>query len=83
MTQQALPTADPAAQGVDASGVHAFLDALEADPDIEPHGLTIVRHGHVVASGTWAPTPPSAPTCCTRSARASPRPPPASPRRRG
>ncbi|MEU4012863.1 serine hydrolase domain-containing protein [Streptomyces pseudogriseolus] len=55
MTQQALPTADPAAQGVDASGVHAFLDALEADPDIEPHGLTIVRHGHVVASGTWAP----------------------------
>ncbi|MGA5126063.1 serine hydrolase domain-containing protein [Streptomyces pseudogriseolus] len=55
MTQQALPTADPAAQGVDASGVHAFLDALEADPDIEPHGLTIVRHGRVVASGTWAP----------------------------
>ncbi|MDT6982279.1 serine hydrolase domain-containing protein [Streptomyces lusitanus] len=55
MTQRALPTADPAAQGVDASGVHAFLDAVEADPDIEPHGLTIVRHGHVVASGTWAP----------------------------
>ncbi|MFI0505196.1 serine hydrolase domain-containing protein [Streptomyces albogriseolus] len=55
MTQRALPTADPATQGVDASGVHAFLDALEADPDIEPHGLTIVRHGRVVASGSWAP----------------------------
>ena len=44
MTQRALPTAAPATQGVDASGVHAFLDAIEADPDIEPHGLTIVRH---------------------------------------
>ncbi|MFF7320550.1 serine hydrolase domain-containing protein [Streptomyces albogriseolus] len=55
MTQRALPTAAPATQGVDASGVHAFLDALEADPDIEPHGLTIVRHGRVVASGSWAP----------------------------
>ncbi|MFC7512301.1 serine hydrolase domain-containing protein [Streptomyces thermocarboxydus] len=55
MTQRALPTAAPATQGVDASGVHAFLDAIEADPDIEPHGLTIVRHGTVVASGSWAP----------------------------
>ncbi|MCI3155907.1 class C beta-lactamase-related serine hydrolase [Streptomyces sp. GB4-14] len=55
MTHRALPTAAPATQGVDASGVHAFLDALEADPDIEPHGVTIVRHGRVVASGSWAP----------------------------
>ncbi|MEU6338491.1 serine hydrolase [Streptomyces cellulosae] len=55
MTQRALPTAAPATQGVDASGVRAFLDAIEADPDIEPHGLTIVRHGTVVASGSWAP----------------------------
>ncbi|NEC53745.1 serine hydrolase, partial [Actinospica acidiphila] len=55
MTHRALPTAAPATQGVDASGVHAFLDALEADPDIEPHGVTIVRHGKVVASGSWAP----------------------------
>ncbi|MFI1958978.1 serine hydrolase domain-containing protein [Streptomyces althioticus] len=55
MTHRALPTAAPATQGVDASGVHAFLDALEADPDIEPHGVTIVRHGTVVASGSWAP----------------------------
>ncbi|MCO4699238.1 beta-lactamase family protein [Streptomyces sp. RO-S4] len=55
MTHRALPTAAPATQGVDTSGVHAFLDAVEADPDIEPHGLMILRHGKVVASGWWAP----------------------------
>ncbi|MFD5158589.1 serine hydrolase domain-containing protein [Streptomyces hawaiiensis] len=55
MTASALPSSDPAAQGVDASGVHAFLDALEAAPEIEPHSLMIMRHGHLVASGWWAP----------------------------
>ncbi|MEV0643154.1 serine hydrolase [Streptomyces sp. NPDC050619] len=53
-----LPTSTPAAQGVDASGVQAFLDALEAAPDIEPHGLMILRHGQVVSSGWWAPYAP-------------------------
>ena len=55
MTVRPLPESTPAAQGVDASGVHAFLDALEAVPDIDPHGLMILRHGHLVASGWWAP----------------------------
>lgn len=55
MTAHPLPASDPAAQGVDASGVHAFLDALEAAPGIEPHSLMILRHGHLVASGWWAP----------------------------
>ncbi|MFD7704683.1 serine hydrolase domain-containing protein [Streptomyces caelestis] len=55
MTVHPLPTADPAARGVDAFGVHAFLDALEAAPDIEPHSLMILRHGHLVAAGWWAP----------------------------
>ncbi|MFE6360532.1 serine hydrolase domain-containing protein [Streptomyces sp. NPDC057806] len=55
MTTRALPAGPPASQGVDASGVHAFLDALESDPDIEPHSLMIMRHGCLVASGWWAP----------------------------
>ncbi|WP_055552053.1 serine hydrolase [Streptomyces sp. NBRC 110028] len=50
-----LPESTPAAKGVDARGVGAFLDALEAAPGLEPHSLMIVRHGHVVASGWWAP----------------------------
>ncbi|MFJ1969799.1 serine hydrolase domain-containing protein [Streptomyces sp. NPDC087903] len=55
MSVHPLPSSTPAAQGVDASGVHAFLDALEADPAIEPHSLMVLRHGHLVASGWWAP----------------------------
>ncbi|WAZ19362.1 beta-lactamase family protein [Streptomyces cinnabarinus] len=55
MTTRALPSSTPASQGVDASGVQSFLDAVEADPDIEPHSLMILRHGRLVASGWWAP----------------------------
>ncbi|WP_328869099.1 beta-lactamase family protein [Streptomyces sp. NBC_00287] len=55
MTTRALPASTPASQGVEASGIHAFLDALETDPDIEPHSLMIMRHGRLVASGWWAP----------------------------
>ncbi|AZM63871.1 MULTISPECIES: serine hydrolase domain-containing protein [unclassified Streptomyces] len=55
MTDRTLPASTPAEQGVDAQGVHAFLDGLEADPGIEPHSLMILRHGRLVASGWWAP----------------------------
>ncbi|KOX06032.1 beta-lactamase [Streptomyces sp. NRRL B-1140] len=55
MSAPDLPHSAPAAQGVDALGVHAFLDALEAAPDIEPHSLMIMRHGRLVAAGWWAP----------------------------
>ena len=36
----------------------AFLDAVEADPSVELHSLMLVRHGHVVAEGWWAPHTP-------------------------
>ncbi|HEY2172955.1 MAG TPA: serine hydrolase domain-containing protein [Mycobacteriales bacterium] len=55
MTAHSLPFSSPAAQGVDARGLHAFLDTIEAAPDIEPHSLMVLRHGHVVAQGWWAP----------------------------
>ncbi|MEY9988845.1 CubicO group peptidase (beta-lactamase class C family) [Streptomyces sp. V4I8] len=58
MSVRPLPSSTPAAQGVDASGVLAFLDALDAAPDIEPHSLMILRHGRLVASGWWAPYTP-------------------------
>ncbi|WP_430378728.1 serine hydrolase domain-containing protein [Streptomyces sp. B1-3] len=56
-----LPPSTPAAQGVDAAGVQAFLDALESDPRIEPHSLMLLRHGKVVASGWWSPYAPERP----------------------
>jgi CubicO group peptidase (beta-lactamase class C family) len=54
----ALPRSTPSAQGVAASGVAAFVDALEQHPGIDPHGLILVRHGQVVAEGWWAPYSP-------------------------
>ncbi|MFF3404830.1 serine hydrolase domain-containing protein [Streptomyces sp. NPDC002742] len=58
MSARPLPVSPPAEQGVDASGITAFLDAVEADPDVEPHSLMILRHGHLVAAGWWAPYTP-------------------------
>lgn len=52
----ALPRSTAAAQGVDASGIGAFLDAAAADAEL--HSLMVVRHGHVVAEGWWAPYAP-------------------------
>ncbi|MFJ6728703.1 serine hydrolase domain-containing protein [Streptomyces sp. NPDC091281] len=57
-TIRPLPTAAPSARGVDASGVQAFLDAVDASDTVEPHSLMILRHGDVVASGWWAPYAP-------------------------
>jgi len=38
--------------------IGAFLDRVESAPDIELHGLVILRHGHVVAAGWWWPYSP-------------------------
>jgi CubicO group peptidase (beta-lactamase class C family) len=45
----------PSAQGVDPLGLAAFVDRLEQDPAIEPHGLIVQRHGLRIAEGYWAP----------------------------
>ncbi|MCA1481157.1 serine hydrolase, partial [Bradyrhizobium sp. NBAIM08] len=50
-----MPTSTPGAQRVDARGILRFLDAVEADPDVELHGLMVLRHGHVLAAGWWSP----------------------------
>src|ERR1700723_3977234 len=50
-----LPRSDAADQGVDPAAILRFLDALDERPDIEMHSLMVVRHGHVVAEGWWAP----------------------------
>lgn len=48
-------TSTPSAQGVPPEALGAFLDALEADPQIEPHGLIVQRHGHRILEAYWAP----------------------------
>ncbi len=58
MRQQALPRSTPSAQGVDAAGIDAFLDAVEAADGVELHSLMLLRHGQVVAEGWWRPYSP-------------------------
>ena len=54
----ALPRSHPTEQGTDPAAVLAFVDAMDADPATEVHSLMVVRHGHVVAEGSWAPHTP-------------------------
>jgi CubicO group peptidase (beta-lactamase class C family) len=51
----ALPRSTPEDQQVDPAAILGFLDAVEEHPGIEMHSLMVVRHGHVVAEGWWAP----------------------------
>src|ERR1700728_3887623 len=55
MPQRALlPRSAPAASGVSSPAISALLDRLD-EKSIECHSLMVVRHGHVVAEGWWAP----------------------------
>ncbi|MEU8381430.1 serine hydrolase domain-containing protein [Streptosporangium sp. NPDC048865] len=49
-----LPRSAPAASGVSSRAVAALLDRLEAR-SAECHSVMVVRRGHVVAEGWWAP----------------------------
>ena len=50
----AFPRSTPEAQGVSSSAILAFVEEAEQKIDAL-HSLMIVRHGHVVAEGWWAP----------------------------
>ena len=54
----AFPRSTPSAQGVDAAGVEAFLDQMAVTDDVELHSLMLLRNGHVVTEGWWAPYTP-------------------------
>lgn len=50
----ALPRATPESQGLPSAGLRTLVRILDERVD-EMHSLMIVRHGHVVAEGWWAP----------------------------
>src|SRR3984893_10628050 len=54
MPHRALPRSAPAASGVSSPAISALVDRLD-EKSIECHSLMVVRHGHVVAEGWWAP----------------------------
>ena len=49
-----LPISSPAAEGVDARGLLALLDAFET-PGHGFHSIMVARHRRVIAQGWWAP----------------------------
>ena len=49
-----MPVSAPAAEGVDARGLLALLDAFEK-PGHGFHSIMIARHGRVIAEGWWTP----------------------------
>lgn len=55
-----LPRSSPAAGGVSARSIDALLDRLR-EQSVECHSLMVVRHGHVIAEGWWAPYSPERP----------------------
>ncbi len=52
-----LPRSTPEAEGIDAAGIMAFLDAI-GQHKIELHSFMMLRHGRVVAEGWWDPYGP-------------------------
>ncbi|MFD2081830.1 CubicO group peptidase, beta-lactamase class C family [Actinopolymorpha cephalotaxi] len=54
--KEALPRSAPEAQGIPSGALLDFVTALEERVDAV-HGFVLVRHGHVVAQGSWAPYP--------------------------
>ena len=45
---------DPESQGIRSEAILGFLRRIEAD-DLDLHSFMMVRNGHVVAEGAWAP----------------------------
>lgn len=54
-----LPRSTPEAQGVSSAAMQEFIDAADQQLD-SLHSFMVVRHGHVVAEGWWAPYHPDA-----------------------
>ncbi|NEW04912.1 serine hydrolase [Paenibacillus sp. SYP-B3998] len=51
---QSLPRSLPEAQGMPAEAIISFVKEIE-NRSLELHSFMVVRHGHVVAEGSWAP----------------------------
>src|SRR5262245_10246743 len=51
---EGLPRSTPEEQGVASAAVLSFIDAVDKNVD-SLNSFMLVRHGHVVAEGWWAP----------------------------
>lgn len=55
-----LPRSSPEQQGISSADLLAFIEAADKDIDTM-NSFMLVRHGHVVAEGWWAPYDPDTP----------------------
>src|SRR2546428_9170053 len=53
-SSRALPRSAPEEQGISSSAILEFIEAADKEIDAM-HSFMLVRHGHVVAEGWWAP----------------------------
>jgi CubicO group peptidase (beta-lactamase class C family) len=58
--EQTLPRSTPAAQGISATAIFDFVDAVEQSVR-DLHSFMLVRNGSVVAEGWWSPYAPQYP----------------------
>ncbi|MCR2821206.1 serine hydrolase domain-containing protein [Lederbergia panacisoli] len=54
MIQTKLPRSKPEEQNVSSQSILDFVNALETE-ELEVHSFIVLRHGQVIAEGTWAP----------------------------
>jgi CubicO group peptidase (beta-lactamase class C family) len=59
-SENQLAVSTPEAQGIPSEAVLSFLQEAEESIDAL-HSIIVVRHGHVVAQGWWAPYAPDVP----------------------
>jgi CubicO group peptidase (beta-lactamase class C family) len=55
-----LPRSSPEAQGISSAAIQSFIESANKDID-SLHSFMLLRHGHVVAEGWWAPYGPDSP----------------------
>jgi CubicO group peptidase (beta-lactamase class C family)/predicted glycoside hydrolase/deacetylase ChbG (UPF0249 family) len=53
-SSRALPRSTPEQQGISSSAILEFIEAADKEIDAM-HSFMLVRHGHVVTEGWWAP----------------------------
>src|SRR5689334_16035092 len=54
LAQKTLPRSSPEQQGIASADLLAFVDAADKEVDTM-NSFVLVRHGHVIAEGWWAP----------------------------
>jgi len=55
-----LPRSAPEAQGISSAAILSFVESADREIDAM-HSFMLLRHGHVVAEGWWAPYNPESP----------------------